>query len=473
MSKERRRERKATLFEAIIPIISTIAILMYTILVLKGDIHIPLVLGSIITALTAVYKLGFTWKELEEGVIQSISNTMQSIIILCIIGMIMGVWILSGIVPTLIFYGLKLLSPSYFILASFAISSIVSLATGSSWTTAGTIGAALMGIGAGLGIPRAMVAGAIISGSYFGDKMSPLSDTTNLAPAVAGSTLVDHIKHMIYTTGVSYIISVIGFGIMGISFIGKELKTDGIQEILDLMSQNFNITPVLILVPVLVIVAVAMRVPAIPGLIIGTVLGIVAALFFQNADIGMVLNVLQNGTISETGNQLIDELFTRGGLQSMMWVVSLILCSMTFGGLLEKAGMLETISKRILRYAKSVGSLVTATILTCILTNMLAGDQYLAIVLPGRMFKEEYHKKGLAPRNLSRCLEDAGTLTSPLIPWNSCAAGMSSYLNTPTMEYLPYCLLNLINPIISIIFGYTGITMMKLEDDPSSLEYRG
>lgn len=476
MTTKTKTKREAKLWEALIPVVGTIAILMYTILPVfgvNGEVHIPLVLGALIAVVVAVYRLGYTWAEIEEGIISSISGTMQAIIILAIIGMIIGTWIQGGIVPTLIYYGLQVLSPGIFLFATLVLCSIVSLATGSSWTTAGTVGIALMGVGTGLGINPAMTAGAIISGAYFGDKMSPLSDTTNLAPAMAGATLFDHVKHMIFTTGTSYIIAAAGFIFLGFGYAGKALDTAAINEILDLMSQNFTISPLLLLVPVIVIVLVAMKVPAIPGLFIGTLLGGVAALLTQGATVGDIFNAMQNGVTSETGNEVLDTLLTRGGLQSMMWTISLIMCALTFGGVLEKTGMLESIAKVILKFAKSTGSLVFATIFTSIFTNVLAGDQYLSIVLPGKMYKEEYHKRGLAPRNLSRCLEDAGTLTSPLVPWNTCGATMSTYLGIPTVEYIPYCFLNLVNPIVSIVYGYMGITMLKLENDPSAPEYKG
>ncbi len=473
MSSKARQKKEATVLEALVPVVLTVGILMYTILVLGGDVHIPLVLGSIITTLIAVYRLGFTWGEIEEGFIATISGTMQAIIILAIIGMIIGTWILGGVVPTLIFYGLKVLSPAFFLIASMILCSIVSLATGSSWTTAGTVGIALMGVAVGLGVPGPMAAGAIISGAYFGDKLSPLSDTTNLAPAMAGSNLFDHIKHMFFTTGTSYVIALIAFGIMGAQFAGKELDTAAINELISTMSANFTISPILLLVPIIVITLVAMKTPAIPGLMIGTILGGAAAMIFQGASLGAVLDAMQNGVVSETGNALLDELLTSGGLQSMMKTISLIMCALTFGGMLEKSGMLETLAKKILGFAKSTGSLVTVTILSCIFVNALAGDQYLAIVLPGKMYRDEFHKRGLAPRNLSRCLEDAGTMTSSLIPWNTCGAAMSGYLGIPTVDYVPYAVLNLVSPIVSIVFGYAGITMMKLEDDPSAPEYKG
>lgn len=469
-------KREATLFEALLPVVITIGLLMYAVLPVfevGQDVHIALILGALIASIVAITRLGYTWKEVEDGIISTISDTMQAIIILAIIGMIIGTWILGGIVPTLIYYGLQILSPGFFLIAACLLCCIVSLATGSSWTTAGTVGIALMGVAAGLGVNPGAAAGAIISGAYFGDKMSPLSDTTNLAPAMAGANLFDHVRHMVYTTGVSLAIALIGFGILGAGYAGKELDISAINEILNLMKESFNINPLLLLVPIIVIVMVARKVPAIPGLFIGTLLGGVAAMIFQGASFAGVTDAMQYGVVSETGNEMLDSLLTGGGYQSMMWTISLILATLTFGGVLEKTGMLETIGKVILKYAKSTGALVTATIFTSIFTNVLAGDQYLALVLPGKMYKDEYRKRGLAPRNLSRCLEDAGTLTSPLVPWNTCGAAMSTYLGVPTIEYFPYCFLNLVNPIVSIIFGFTGITMMKLEDDPSAPEYKG
>ncbi len=476
MTTKTKTKREATLLEALIPVIITIALLMYSVLPVfevGGDVHIPLVLGAMIAVVVAVYRLGYTWQEIEEGIVSTISGTMQAILILAIIGMIIGTWIQSGIVPTIIYYGLQILSPGFFLVAACLLCCVVSLATGTSWGTAGTIGIALMGIGMGLGVPAPVTAGAIISGAYFGDKMSPLSDTTNLAPAMAGSTLFDHIRHMVYTTGVSLAIALIGFGILGAGYAKQGFDASAVQEVTSLMADNFNINPLLLLVPIIVFVMVAKKTPAVPGLFLGTILGGVAGMIFQGASFADVLDAMQYGVVSETGNEVLDTLLTRGGYQSMMWTISLIIAALTFGGVLEKTGMLESIAKRVLKFAKSTGSLVTATIFTSIFTNVLAGDQYLAIVLPGKMYKEEFHKRGLAPRNLSRCLEDAGTLTSALVPWNTCGATMSTYLGVPTVEYLPYCFLNLINPVVSIIFGFTGITMMKLEDDPSAPEYKG
>jgi len=476
MITDAKKLREAKLWEALIPVIGTTLLIMYCVLPyfkVNQPVHIPLVFGTFIAAIVATTRLGYSWKDIEEGIISSIAGTMQAILILAIIGMIIGTWILGGIVPTLIFYGLKILSPSIFLVATCLLCAVVALATGSSWTTAGTVGIALMGVAAGIGIPAPMAAGAIISGAYFGDKMSPLSDTTNLAPAMAGAKLFDHVRHMVYTTGVSLAIALIGFGILGFKFAGTELDASKINAITDLMSKNFTITPFLLIVPILVIVMVAKKVPAIPGLFIGVLLGGLAAIITQGASVVNVLDAMQNGVVSDTGNKILDSLLTRGGYQSMMFTISLILAALAFGGTLDKTGMLQTVASRVLKYANSTGSLVTATIFTSIVSNILAGDQYLSIVIPGKMYKDEFHKRGLAPRNLSRCLEDAGTLTSPLVPWNTCGTAMATSLGVSTFAYLPYCFLNLVNPIVSIVFGFTGITMMKLEDDPSAPEYKG
>jgi NhaC family Na+:H+ antiporter len=456
-----KESRKPMLWEALVPIIALIALLSTAIIFYDASPHIPLILASCVAVLMAM-KIGFKWSELEEGIINTIQMSMQAILILMVIGLVIGAWILSGTVPTMIFYGLKILSPGIFLFATCIICCIVSLATGSSWTTAGTVGIALMGVGMGLNIPAPYIAGSIISGAYFGDKMSPLSDTTNLAPAMAGSTLFDHVRHMIFTTGPSLIISLIIYAIMGLKYSGQDLDVSKLQVIFDGLQKSFVINPILLLPPVIVIILVVKKFPAIPGLFIGVVLGAILAVTVQGTSYGDLLNVLNSGYTGDSGVKMVDELLNRGGLQSMMSTVSLILCAMCFGGVMERAGFLELLAERLLRFAVNTGSLVLVTIVSCIAVNILAGDQYLSIVIPGRMYKNEFEKRGLAPKNLSRCLEDAGTLTSPLIPWNTCGAFMSTTLGLSALVYLPFCFLNLINPLVSIFYGYTGITMEKL-----------
>ena len=446
--------------------------LTYTIRVIDGWIHIPLLLSAAVAAVVAVSS-GYKWADLEQGVVDTISMAMPAIMIMLVIGMIVGVWITAGIVPAMIFYGLKILSPGIFLVATCIICSIVSLATGSSWTTAATVGIALIGVGSGLGIPLPMVAGAIISGSYFGDKMSPLSDTTNLAPAMAGAKLFDHIRHMLFTTGPSMLISLVLFGILGLKFAGREMDYASINQLLDTLSGSFNVSPMLLICPVLVILIVVKKVPALPGLFSGVVLGAIFAMIFQGSSVGDIFYSSYEGFISGTGVEFVDNLLTRGGISGMYYTIGLILCAMIFGGIMDKSGMLRELTMHIMKYANSTGSLVLATILTAVATNLVAGDQYLAIVLPGRMYKEMYDERGLHPKNLSRVLEDAGTLTSPLIPWNTCGAYMYASLGVHPFAYLPFAFLNLINPIVSIIYGYTGITMEKVDKEAEPVENVG
>lgn len=473
----KREKRKATLGIALIPVLFLIIFLMCAVLPIEAmvglpdiqmDAHVPLFTSAMFAALIAIYMLGYTWAELEEGIVETIRMSMGAILILMVIGMLIGTWIISGIVPAMVYYGLDILSPGLFLVATLLVCSIVSLATGTSWGTAGTVGIALVGIGTGLGIPLAMTGGAVISGAYFGDKMSPLSDTTNLAPAMAGSTLFDHIRHMIFTTGPSYVISLILFGILGAQFGGNQLDASQITAIQEGLTAAYtSLNPILLIGPILVIAIVILKVPALPGLFGGVLVGAVFGLVLQGASLNDVLNSMHYGYTSETGNVVIDELLSRGGMDGMMWTINLILCAMCFGGVMEKSGMLETLAESILKIAHGRGGLVTATVFSCIALNVLAGDQYLSIVIPGRMYRTAYEDMGLAPRNLSRALEDSGTLSSALIPWNTCGATMIGMLGLTPWTYVPYCFLNIINPIVSIFYGFTGITMMKLEDDPT------
>lgn len=459
-----KEKRNATLGEAIICILFLVCTLFISLTKLNLSAHIPLVLGSIFASSIAIIRLGFTWKELEEGILDTINNTMQAILILLIVGMLIGTWIISGIVPSMIYWGLNILSPGIFLVATTVICSIVSISTGSSWTTAGTIGIALLGIGSALGIPKEVIAGAIISGAYFGDKMSPLSDTTNLAPAMAGSNLFDHIRHMLYSTVPAMLISLVIYAFLGMKYAGHAIDTSQISQIQNALASSYNtLSPLLLLVPVIVIVLVILKVPAIPGLIIGTILGGLVAIFFQGASLQNVLEVAQVGYTSHSGMLFVDELLTRGGLNSMLDTVSLMLCALTLGGILEKTGMLEALARFILRFAKGTFGLVAATIFTCIGTNIAVADQYLAIVIPGSMYKEAFKKQGLDPKNLSRTLEDSATITSPLIPWNTCGAYMSATLAVNSFAFLPFAFFNIICPIVSLTLAATGIGIAKLD----------
>jgi NhaC family Na+:H+ antiporter len=440
----------------------------------SGPNQIALLLTAMFCGLLGRTVLRMPYREFELRAIRSIVLAMEALIILLIVGALIGLWILSGIVPTMIFYGIQVIHPIVFPVVACLVCSVVSLAIGSSWSTMGTVGVALVGIGGALGFPLGLVAGAVVSGAYFGDKMSPLSDTTNLAPAAAGSELFIHIRNMVYTTAPAYAITVFAFTVIGFFFTPGEYHADQVQGILDSLSGQFNIHAYLLLVPVIVIVLASRKMPAIPALVIGGLLGAACAVVFQpqrllNEDgvlsitsaYGAILDTAYGGFSLESGNAAVDGLLSRGGMTNMFATVSLIIAAMLFGGMMEATGMLPRIAEAILRYVRGAGSLVAATLGTCITFNILAAEQYLAIVVPGRMFRPAYKQYGLDPRNLSRALEDAGTVTSVLVPWNTCGAFAASVLGVSTLTYLPFAFFNLLCPIVAVTLAamHKGIVM--------------
>lgn len=451
-----------TLAAALVPVFFLIAALSVTIIVFKESAHIPLILSAGVAAAVGI-AYGRKWKDIERGMVHGITLALGAVLILMIVGTMIGTWIQGGIVPTMTYFGLQALSPGIFLVATLLICSIVSVGTGSSWSTAGTVGVALIGVGQGLGVPAPMVAGAIISGAYFGDKMSPLSDTTNLAPAVAGTDLFTHIRHMIATVVPGYIIALIIFGVMGTRFAGGRMEAGDIDLLLSTLKTNFFIHPVLLVPPLLVIAMVVLKIPPLPALLGGTIIGGIFGMASQSASPAEVVRAAQTGFVSETGVAMVDDLLTRGGLENMMPTVALIICALSFGGIMERTGMLEVLAAALLKRVRSTGSLVTTTVFSCIGMNAVASDQYLAIVIPGRMYKKAYEDRGLHPKNLARALENSGTMTSPLIPWNSCGAFMHATLGINPLLYLPYAFFNLAVPVIAVIYGYTGITMAKAE----------
>lgn len=461
--------RKATLFEAMIPIVALMLFLGVGIFMYGASPHVPIVGATAVAGVISVYRLGFQWGDLEKGMFDSIKMAMQAILIIMIIGILIGTWIVSGVVPCMIYWGLKVLSPNIFLVASVLVCSIVSLATGSSWSTMGTVGVALLGIGQSLGIPVGLVVGSIVSGAYFGDKLSPLSETTNLAPAMAGTDLFTHIKYMLYSTIPSLIICLIIYGIMGMRYSAQSLDISQIELIRNTLELSFNtLSPILLLAPIIVILLVIFKVPAIPGLIVGAVMGVLFAVFLQGQSMGLILEAAQNGYVSQTGVTLVDDLLSKGGLMGMMSTVSMTICALSFGGILEKTGMLEIIASSLLKFAKGVFGTVLCTMITCFFTNIMAGEQYLSIVIPGRMYSKEYQKRGIHPKMLSRALEDSGTLTSALVPWNTCGAYIAATLGVSTFVYGPYALLNIINPIVSLVLIACKFKITRIDDEPET-----
>ncbi|RXT04389.1 Na+/H+ antiporter NhaC [Ammoniphilus sp. CFH 90114] len=432
-----------------------------TIVVFEGSPHVPLIFGSIVAAFIA-WRVGYVWKDIEEGMYQGIRLVLPAIVILITVGMIIGSWIGGGIIATMTFYGLKILSPTYFLVAITLICAVVSLAIGSSWSTMGTIGVAGMGIGISMGIPAPMVAGAVISGAYFGDKMSPLSDTTLLAAGLSGSDLFDHIKHMLYTTIPGLLIALGAFWYMGRQFSSDSVTAGDVESVLQTLQENFTISPWLLLVPVIVIVMVGRKVPALPALIAGVIMGVLAHIFVQGGVTADAITTLQGGYSIESGNEMVDSLLNRGGIDNIMYTISLVLVSAVFAGILENTGMLESIVRKILSLVRSEKGLVSSTVGTSFFTNIVSADQYLSIIVPSRMYAKAYQDRNLHPKNLSRALEDGGTITSVFVPWNTCGVFIAGTLSVSTLEYAPYAILNFAVPIISIIFAWIGFSIVKL-----------
>ena len=447
------------LYIALLPIAFLLMIISYAVIIANLPVHFPVFASAMFAALVAKVLLKCNWKDLESGISDTLKMVVIPIMILLVIGMSIGTWILSGVVPTMIYYGLKMITPDIFLPVALISSSLISISTGSSWTTMSTIGIALIGMGEGLGIPREIIVGAVLSGAYFGDKMSPLSDTTNLAPLMAGAKLFDHIKHMLYTTVPAYILALIGFIILGNKYSNAIVDDIGVDLMLTTLNQNFTITPWLILIPILTIGLVMKKVPALPGLFLGALLGGIAAMLIQKKALIDVMRVLQFGYKSDTGVKAIDSLLTRGGMASMLMTISLIISALAFAGIMEKSGMLDKLAATISKVANTKNKIVVASVITPILTNLCAGGQYMSIVITGRMFRKNYEELNLAPKNLSRALEDGGTITSPLVPWTVCGAFVASTFGVPTYVYAPFCLFNLICPVISIFYGIFGITI--------------
>ena len=473
---------KPTILQALFPILFLIVALFINVRIfgdaaLDGSNQIILMLSAGVASIVAL-RLGYKWKKIRTSIVKSISSALSSIIILLLIGSLAGTWLLSGVVPAMIYYGLQVLNPTIFLVAATIVCAIVSVATGSSWTTAATVGIALIGIGTALGLSPGMVAGAIISGAYFGDKMSPLSDTTNLAPAMVGSDLFTHIRYMAYTTVPSITITLIIFLIIGLTQDSSG-TTASTQEILEAINGSFYISPVLFLVPIVVIFMIVRKIPAIPAIMFGAILGGIFAAVFQPE---VVLSVSEYESLSAeayyvgimkafygdiqiiTGQEIVDDLLSSGGMYGMLGTVWLIVSAMIFGGVMEGTGMLKRIAESIISLVNSTGSLVASTAGTCVFFNITASDQYLAIVVPGRMYTDTYKEKGLAPENLSRTLEDSGTVTSALIPWNTCGAYHANVLGVATFAYLPFAFFNLISPFMTIFYAYMGIKIRKLKD---------
>tara|TARA_B110000977_G_scaffold3176_1_gene4348 strand:+ start:588 stop:2027 length:1440 start_codon:yes stop_codon:yes gene_type:complete len=438
---------------------------------LDGSNQVILMFAALIAAVIGVAN-GSSVDVVFDKIKSNVKDTSQAIYILILIGGLAGTWLISGIVPAMIYYGLDLINVSLFLPTATIISALVSLSTGSSWSTTATVGIALMGIGQAIGIPSPVVAGAIISGAYFGDKLSPLSDTTNLAPAMAGTDLFTHIRYMLYTTIPSMVISLILFTIIGLSYKDGALDPAQVNEIQLLLSQSYNITPWLFVVPLGVIILISRKVDALVAIAMGIIGALIAALIFQQPllrSLGtgefpiyeVAMRSVYGSINIPTEHPILVELLNSSGMSGMMGTVWLVLSAMAFGGAMEAVGFLSVITSAIVGLARNSASLITSTLVACGILNVTASDQYLAIVIPGRMFKDVYAKRGLAPENLSRTLEDSGTVTSVLVPWNTCGAYQSSVLGVATGDYFMFAFFNLLSPIMTLIYAWFGIKIRK------------
>lgn len=497
--------KKPSVCVAAVTFVGIAAIIGYGLLGLGLDAHVPIALAAILGALVGKYVIGINWEDMEIAIGNAITSSIGALLILIAIGMLVGSWVQAGVVPGMIYYGFNLLSPGIFLTATLIICSIVSLATGSSWGVGGTVGVALIGIAAGLGIPAPLAAGIIISGAYFGDKMSPLSDTTNLAPAVSGSNLFDHIRAMVWTTGPTYVIVVIITIVLGFSYSGggEAFDYSRIKAFQTILAAEFDINPLYAILPPLVVMVLAIvKCPALPSMMAGT--GIASALaMFQGKSLHDALEAIHYGYSSTVATQLsetsveampalltklnitgiapdtahevgtlVTELVNRGGLDSMMWSLSLIMIALVLGGVMESCHYLDVLLNPLLYRVRKAGGFISLVVASCFVSNVFLGDQYLAIVVPGRMFKTAVAKTDLSPRMLSRTLEDCGTLTAVLVPWTGCGAFQSGALGVPTLAYAPYCFLNYLNPIVAIIMTYMGIGIYWGKDKADKVEKR-
>ena len=486
-SQENKTLSAPSVLQACIPVTVLVLLLSLSVYLFGEDSsygpnQIALCVGAAAAALIG-WRNGKLWLEIEESIVYGITVAIKPLLILFCVGSLIGSWIMSGTVPTMIYYSLLILDPSIFYSASCIICALIALSIGSSWTVAGTVGIALIGAAAGLGMSVEITAGAIISGSYFGDKMSPLSETTNLAPAVAGTDLFGHIGHMIWTTLPSILLALVLFTAIGLN-IDTTNTSSNLEITMQLLNENFSINVFMLLPVIMLLVMANKKFPPIPTILAGVILGVLIALIFQRSAIsslgGETTNnllalfkgiwiTLFDGFVLNSGNDTLDNLMTRGGMSSMLSTVWLVLCAMVFGGVMEKTGLLQRLVDYALSFAHNTGTLIATTIATCIGANIITSDQYISVVLPGRMYKLEYQSRKLDPRILSRTLEDAGTITSPLIPWNTCGAYMSATLGVATFAYLPYCFFNIINPIIALIYGFLNIKVHP-ETEPAVIE---
>lgn len=451
------------LWLAMIPLLVTGVALAFSIFVVEAEPHFSLFLGAVTAGIMARVH-GYSWESIKKGFKNSINRTTPSLIILLIIGMLIGVWIASGIVPALMYFGFEFFVARWFLPLILLFCCFMALITGSSWSTIGTIGVAAIGVSEGLGIPSAMTAGAIVSGSFFGDKLSPMSDSTNLTPSVMGVNLYNHIRHMLYTTVPALGVSLVFFTILGFAVSGNGGNEADVEHYIQRIEENFNLSLWLLIPPVVVVFLILRKVPAIPSLTAGLLLGSLSFLFVQGGSLDVLMSTIHTGYELQGADESVNELFSRGGMESMYNVIALAMVSLAFGGIMNQTKMLHSIVLSLSRFVSTVGNLTLTVLGTSFFVNVFGANQYLAVILPGQMFEECYRDQKLKLKNLTRTLEAGGTLTAPLIPWNSSAVFVYSALGVSAAAYAPYAVLCYVTAVIVAIYGYTGITMHTLKD---------
>jgi NhaC family Na+:H+ antiporter len=454
----KRKKRKPTFFESLLPLI----FMGFFLGVGYGIYHLQPEILLICAALVAgflAFRLGYSWEEQMQGIVDNVAKAMPAMLILISVGLIIGSWLASGTIPMLIYYGMKLISPKLFLLSACIICSVISVCTGTSWGTVGTLGVALIGAAQGLGIPLAPTAGAIVTGAYFGDKISPFSDTTNLAPIAARSNLFDHVKHMLWTTIPTWGTGLLIYWLMGRNYSEGGIVSPQMDLILNAIKQNFVLNLWLLLPVFIVIFFAVAKLPTIPGMISSAFLASILAMVFQRQSLTKVVMAMTVGYKSNTGVEAVDTLLSRGGMQSMMGVTLIAFCAFSFAGIIQKAGMLQVLLDKLLKVAKSTGSLVTSAVASCITVALMTGSSYLSVLIPGELFAPAFRKMNLAAKNLSRITEDAGTVVVPLVPWSMAGVFMAGTLGVPTLEYFKWSFFCYLSALIPVLYGFTGFTM--------------
>jgi NhaC family Na+:H+ antiporter len=460
----RDQNHKPSLLVSLIPLLIMMLLLIIGYGIFRIGVEVLLVIAAFLTGLIARF-IGFSWDLMQKGIVQSITKALPAMLIVIVVGILIGSWIISGTIPMLIYYGLKLISPRYFLLSACLVCSIISVFTGTSWGTVGTVGIAFIGVAEGLNIPLPQAAGAIISGAYFGDKLSPFSDTTNLAPIAAGSNLFDHIKHMLWTTAPAWFIGLVIYLVLGLVFhTGEKIFIP--VELLSGLKENFTFNILLLLPPVVVLFFAVRKFPTIPGMLISSLTAVILAVIFQRVNLAEALTTLTHGFQSQTGVADLDRLLSRGGMMSMMGVTLIAFCAFGFAGIMQSTGMLDRILSSLSQFTRTTGRLVASTVLSCISVASMTGSSFLSIIIPGELFSPLYKAKNLAAKNLSRTTEDSGTVIVPLIPWSMAAVFMTGTLGVPTLQYLPWTFMNYIGFVFALVYGFSGIGIApKIRDD--------